>query len=196
MDLAAPGIDADDSAPVSEASDLEAEAAADQASPLEFDLGALADELPPTGQPVDAEPAGEQTATSVDTALDLDFSSLGVSDEDLEAIGVQAEDERAAAQTEHLANADESLEDLLQEFELDDLVDDGADTELEVEETDDGGLDDPFAEMDTVATKLDLARAYIDMGDAEGARRILDDVASEGDADQQQEAKALLGRIA
>ncbi|WP_271194631.1 FimV/HubP family polar landmark protein [Pseudomonas turukhanskensis] len=48
---------------------------------------------------------------------------------------------------------------------------------------------------DETATKLDLARAYIDMGDAEGARDILDEVISEGTDAQQQEARELIARI-
>lgn len=55
---------------------------------------------------------------------------------------------------------------------------------------------DFLADSDETATKLDLARAYIDMGDAEGARDILDEVLKEGNADQQQEARDLMGRIA
>jgi pilus assembly protein FimV len=43
-----------------------------------------------------------------------------------------------------------------------------------------------------VGTKLDLARAYIDMGDPEGARSILDEVLHEGNASQKQEAQRLL----
>ena len=59
--------------------------------------------------------------------------------------------------------------------------------------------DDDFdflAGTDETATKLDLARAYIDMGDAEGARDILDEVISEGSDIQQQEARELLARLA
>ncbi len=48
---------------------------------------------------------------------------------------------------------------------------------------------------DETATKLDLARAYIDMGDSEGARDILDEVISEGTDVQQQEARELIARI-
>ena len=46
-----------------------------------------------------------------------------------------------------------------------------------------------------IETKLDLARAYIDMGDEEGARPVLDEVANEGDLQQQAEARELLLRI-
>ncbi|VVP98659.1 hypothetical protein PS914_03840 [Pseudomonas fluorescens] len=49
---------------------------------------------------------------------------------------------------------------------------------------------------DEVATKLDLAQAYIDMGDADGARDILNEVVTEGDAGQKDEAKELLSRLA
>lgn len=48
---------------------------------------------------------------------------------------------------------------------------------------------------DEVATKLDLAQAYIDMGDADGARDILSEVLTEGDEAQRGEAKEMLGRI-
>lgn len=46
-----------------------------------------------------------------------------------------------------------------------------------------------------VATKLDLAQAYIDMGDADGAKDILAEVLIEGDEVQRGEAKEMLGRI-
>ncbi|MHC8334644.1 FimV/HubP family polar landmark protein [Pseudomonas sp. LB3P25] len=49
---------------------------------------------------------------------------------------------------------------------------------------------------DEVATKLDLAQAYIDMGDTDGARDILNEVVTEGDAGQKSEAKELLSRLA
>jgi pilus assembly protein FimV len=47
-------------------------------------------------------------------------------------------------------------------------------------------------EINEIGTKLDLARAYIDMGDAEGARSILGEVVEEGDEAQQEEARQLL----
>ena len=43
-----------------------------------------------------------------------------------------------------------------------------------------------------ISTKLDLARAYMDMGDVEGARSTLEEVMAEGNDDQKKEAKALL----
>jgi len=49
--------------------------------------------------------------------------------------------------------------------------------------------------MSEVGTKLDLARAYMDMGDPDGARSILEEVLSEGNASQKQEAQRLMESI-
>src|SRR6202521_4630504 len=58
----------------------------------------------------------------------------------------------------------------------------------------------PEQEGDTawhsVATKLDLARAYLEIGDKEGAREILQEVMNEGDADQRREAETLSAALA
>ena len=72
-----------------------------------------------------------------------------------------------------------------------------ADSEIESEE---GGLEADVGSQnrnnDEVGTKLDLARAYIDMGDIEGAREILDEVMSEGSEEQRDQANAMIGKIA
>jgi len=47
-----------------------------------------------------------------------------------------------------------------------------------------------------VATKLDLAKAYQEMGDSTGAKEILDEVVLEGDEEQRQAAQALLDQLA
>jgi pilus assembly protein FimV len=51
------------------------------------------------------------------------------------------------------------------------------------------------ATMSEVGTKLDLARAYMDMGDPEGARSILDEVLQEGSSTQRQEAERLIASL-
>jgi pilus assembly protein FimV len=61
------------------------------------------------------------------------------------------------------------------------------------------GDDDDFdflSGTDEAATKLDLAQAYIDMGDSDGARDILNEVVSEGNAEQKTEAREMLSRLA
>jgi len=79
-----------------------------------------------------------------------------------------------------MSETKESSDDILGEMD-DDLsfldLDNGADTGL----------------MDAqISTKLDLARAYMDMGDVEGARSTLEEVMAEGNDDQKKEAKELL----
>lgn len=49
--------------------------------------------------------------------------------------------------------------------------------------------------IEAAATKLELARAYLDMGDVEGARGMLEEVAQEGTAEQRQDARRLLDEI-
>ncbi len=79
----------------------------------------------------------------------------------------------------------------------------GGDTPVDLDIGDDiVGSDDPTGTeevspldpqtMTEVGTKLDLARAYIDMGDPEGARSILEEVLDEGDPGQRQEAQGLI----
>jgi pilus assembly protein FimV len=46
------------------------------------------------------------------------------------------------------------------------------------------------------ATKLDLAKAYQEMGDVEGAREILQEVLHEGDDQQKAEAQTLITKLA
>jgi pilus assembly protein FimV len=49
--------------------------------------------------------------------------------------------------------------------------------------------------LSEIGTKLDLARAYMDMGDPDGARSILEEVIAEGDSAQQVDAKRLLEKL-
>ncbi|MBK8971231.1 MAG: hypothetical protein IPM37_07650 [Hahellaceae bacterium] len=69
------------------------------------------------------------------------------------------------------------------------------DEALELSAEGEGELEDDFeflAGTDEAATKLDLARAYIEMGDREGARDILEEVLEEGNEDQKQDAAKLI----
>ncbi len=48
---------------------------------------------------------------------------------------------------------------------------------------------------DVVATKLDLAKAYVEVSDKENAKTILDEVLVEGDEEQRKQAQILLDQI-
>lgn len=64
-----------------------------------------------------------------------------------------------------------------------------SDAELEEDEF------DFLSGNDEASTKLDLARAYIEMDDKEGARDILEEVASEGNDDQKAQAEELMSQL-
>ena len=51
------------------------------------------------------------------------------------------------------------------------------------------------AHWQEVATKLDLAKAYQEMGDKDGAHELLNEVLKEGDAAQQQQAQTMLSAL-
>ena len=56
------------------------------------------------------------------------------------------------------------------------------------------GVDD-VEELNSVDVKMDLANTFIEMGDSEGAREILNEIIGEADEEGQGKAKALLDSI-
>ncbi len=117
----------------------------------------------------DALAATDDKTPAEEFSLDIDASELDIN---IEAPST------ASAQTE-----DKSIDvDFSGDLDMD------MDLEADVDLT---ALDD----IDEVSTKLDLARAYLDMGDAEGTRSILQEVKAEGNAEQRKEAEALLKEL-
>lgn len=66
---------------------------------------------------------------------------------------------------------------------------------ISLEDFDLGADSTSISSGDEVATKLDLARAYVDMGDNEMARSLLDEVQQQGNEEQQREAQTLISRL-
>tara|TARA_B110000503_G_scaffold12013_3_gene16208 strand:- start:16109 stop:18427 length:2319 start_codon:yes stop_codon:yes gene_type:complete len=100
-------------------------------------------------------------------------------------------------------DSDETLEEVFSglEIEEEDDVGEEDDLDLSTDFTDDNAdaYDDEelviAADSNAFSTKLDLARAYLDMGDDDGARQILDEVVAEGSEELKAEAQTLLDRI-
>ena len=113
-----------------------------------------------------AELAEEQSAAS-----DLDLPSLGDVEDDLELPSLDE-----GSELEVPAQAEQSTGDLPPLDDMDAL---------------DGDLDF-LSGTDESETKLDLARAYIDMDDQDGAKEILQEVIEEGSDEQKQEASRLM----
>jgi FimV C-terminal domain len=95
-------------------------------------------------------------------------------------------------------------------LDVESLLDDGDDAnaidpdsqalDLDVSLSDFTGVsdDDTVIDIDKDAgqnANLDLARAYIEMDDAEAARELLEEVMNEGSEEQKQEAESILAKI-
>ncbi|WP_170287369.1 FimV family protein [Halioglobus maricola] len=93
-----------------------------------------------------------------------------------------SEDDFAGLEIEDSLDIDDL--DLTSDFDDDVIGEDEEDEDLVI-----------AAEANTMSTKLDLARAYMDMGDEDGARQILEEVVSEGTGEQKTEASELLERL-
>ncbi|WLG99384.1 peptidoglycan-binding protein [Pseudomonas beijingensis] len=177
----------------------EANESLDDLSEFDLDLGADA-------------PTPVAALDDEDFLLDLDDDLKGL---DLPAAETPALDDTPADDLELPADFDLSLADEMDapdrpkdafESELDDvnaeldrLSDSLGQPTFTAEDALVGAEDEPdfdfLSGTDEVATKLDLAQAYIDMGDNDGARDILGEVLSEGDATQKSEAQEMLSRL-
>ncbi len=138
----------------------------------------------------------DSTATETTESADMDFNLDIGGDAPAEEPAVDLDFNLDMGTTE---SADELVtEDAGLDFDLDmggdatDSADAGLDLNLDASDTADADI----GGGDEVGTKLDLAKAYIDMGDPEGARSILDEVMDEGSSTQKEEAQSLLGQIA
>ena len=145
-------------------------------APLEFNLDEL--QLP--------EPAAEPTApASADNTLQFDLSDFKLD---------------VPASVSSKPSEDIKLEDIkLDQFDLGESKTTAAAASVESGMDLSAALDTPIEEMptgDESATKLDLARAYLDMGDSDMAKGLLEEVVGQGNAQQKTEAKELLSKLA
>lgn len=147
----------------------------------------LADIPVATATPVAAE--GGQ-----DFDLDFDFDDLESGSSAADDITSSLESELAAIENDMNAESDFASSENVVSFDMGDASELLASTENDLDpyETDSSLMSD----VDEVGTKLDLAKAYIDMGDPEGARSILDEVLEEGTDQQKGEAEELMQQMA
>jgi len=158
---------------------------------------------------------GEEVVSEDSDQLDIDLSDLDIDSEQVQAETDEPlpfdlsdiEDDEAKSITEESSSDVIELEDseALDHLDLESIEKEleGLSSDLDSEEVD---LDElsllhshsenlDLDSTDEITTKLDLARAYIDMGDNEGAKGILEEVASEGSESQQKEAEELLNSL-
>lgn len=179
------------------------EAIADEAL-QELEAGLVFD-----GEKVDPEPEINVEADAVDVAdssdelLDFEVSDAAEAPTEMDEVSLESDeglsltsdidtDESLAFET---SDADLSIEglDAISEQELAEA------TQALSEDTEGNDLDFDLSDLDQVdeaETKLDLAAAYVEMGDPEGAKSILEEIMQEGDETQKSRAQALLNDLA
>ncbi len=162
--------------------DLGDELDLDDTGEPELDLDLDAELEPGTSEESTEEDDEFDLELDLDADLDLDDDSLEVNLGDANSPGPDDDD---GAITLDL-DADDN-------FNLDDGIelDLGDDDDLEL---DLGDLDDISLEEDA-STKLDLARAYLDMGDNDGVRSLLEEVISGGSESDIKEANELMEKL-
>ncbi|PHS30805.1 MAG: hypothetical protein COA95_07770 [Methylophaga sp.] len=150
----------------------------------------------------DLETGDESVELTMDNDLLEDAAELVLEDDTTELV---IEDEDGTELPELSSETDALVEINLDENDTD-LIEEVADltTETKAEEIEelDIGADDlefdigDFDEVDEAETKLDLAAAYVDMGDPDGAKNILNEVLQEGNDEQKSRAQDLLNNLA
>lgn len=163
------------------------------------ELGEGALEMPDMSATASDETSKDEVPTFELPAADLDFS-LDVEDKSLESATPEFESGDDAESEETMSTESVPAEIDFSNITLDlsgqgeggdDLVMPGESTEVtEVEE-----ITMTHDESEEVNTKLDLVTAYLDMGDNEGARELLEEVLQEGGPGQQERAQKLLDSL-
>ena len=157
---------------ISDTGAIEEPAAAEDEFSLDIDASELDIDIQDTAEAVveEAEESIDVGDIDIDFGLEDDSATATVADD--EEISLDLSDEAEAIGMDDDSAVDSS-----------DLADD--------EDFDLSSLDD----VDEISTKLDLARAYLDMGDHEGTRGILEEVLADGNDEQKQEASDLMAKL-
>jgi pilus assembly protein FimV len=163
---------------------------AESAAGLDFDLGIGGDKSAAVGTaaaasaaepalsidfdlPIGDKPAQSASAGPASSASAAHAADLGAIDFDLGTAAGGGEARTEVPRTPSVDLADISLD-------------------LGIPGGGNGSGNAPDARWQEVATKLDLAKAYEEMGDKDGARELLKEVVKEGDTAQQQQAQTML----
>ena len=141
----------------------------------------------------DADSMLESELSPDDLEAQLDeLSDLSVLDADLSELSADIDDLSGAPASEEILDKPISLNDAF-DAEADESLDtDDVDLALDTPLSEDIPRSNADVDEEAVDTKLDLARAYIEMGDLEGASSILEEVSQEGSESQMDEARRLL----
>ncbi|MDO6564204.1 FimV/HubP family polar landmark protein [Amphritea sp. 1_MG-2023] len=187
--------------------DLATEDIAQELDDTDLESTALSDDLAFDSAEMALDTEGDDQAGELDELLstseaaDIDELEL---DDDLQTLLDGNDDVVLDEEAFTPSQAEDALNDDLDtelDTELEMLLSDAGSDELSLDVTDDDAEDydlnnlNLLDDADEVETKLDLARAYIDMEDADGAKDILNEILKEGSDAQKSEAGSLLSSL-
>ncbi len=154
------------------------------------------------------EEAIQQLDTEIDTieSFDLDIAEIDKKSIDTESDAgndVNEEIESLEYSLDSVPSETTELEANELTTELDDIegFDFDLDTEIKTESSSSDALDSldmgvsDLTDMDELETKIDLAKAYIDMGDVEAAMGIVDEVKEKGNDEQKATVQAIIDQL-
>jgi pilus assembly protein FimV len=172
--------------------DLEIPAEESLDADLDMDLGDLPAELEPEPE---LEPETDESSDDISLDMgEIDLGGIDLASDESDEVSLDMGDIDLPVDMEGVASEEIGLD--LGDIDL--AADDDATVIRSTPEEDDEAIDINTLpdDLDEVNTKLDLAKAYIDMGDSDGAASILREVIEEGAGAQKQAAEELLANIA
>ena len=182
-----------------------------EAEDVSLDIGL--EETPEEDEPIrlDAEDEGEISLDfdmGEDDGIELDISADA--NDDTPELDLDM-DTASEAETVQVDSADMDFELTMDDtpeeasINLDETVEIPKSVDLSVDDDDDDDEHTVFVPRaaqpeeqtaeDEIATKLDLAKAYVELGDKDSAKGILDEVMADGNDEQRKQAEDLLGQV-
>ncbi len=163
---------------------------------LDFDIGGLSEDAPEAAEEEAVDTAALEVAQiDVDDGLDFDFSQAEEGAEADASLGLELDMDADGDAAGEIDMAEIDMDGTVQmsasDFSLDDEDEDMPPTVF-VSSSANG---EEQTEEEEITTKLDLAKAYVELGDEDSARSILDEVLADGNAEQQQQARDLLNQL-
>jgi len=133
----------------------------------------------------------EASLNDKDSVDDTEQSTIGTNDDEF-SLDLDEEIDLGSDLTEQ--DVEESDNDLSIDIDSEDDVSLDIDDDFYFDEEGDESIDFGETLSYEIATKLDLARAYVDMGDVDGAKEILVEVVADGTEQQKIEAQDLIDK--
>ena len=156
----------------------------DEVESLDFDLGTMAEEKP-------KDDTIDEIVLNSDVTTDESLDDFDFSVDESVSTSASVDTESISNSVEPESKEAESFESFDFDFETDAP---SAPTTIEALHDLDEGVSD-LTDMDELETKIDLAKAYIDMGDSDAAKSIAEEVLEKGNEEQKKAAQDIIDQL-